>query len=166
MSDTQDVLSSAPAEPALDPADAIRALADENVAYVAQLRSTQIPQHVGMAAACRQLVADLPGLLIAQVEADLRTGALAKRWEAICTAAAEDAGVEGAELPVAAVAVLLREQSRAAVRYLAQRAKDWTAEAFRFEGQAVALEGQAERLRGLAAPAPREIASDHTEASG
>ena len=172
MSDAQ-IVAPPPPGTTLDRADAIRALAAENVACVARLRSTQIPQHVGMAAACRQLAVELPGMLVAQVEADLRTGVLAKRWEEIRAAAAEDAPGEGVDPTLAAIAVLLREQSRGVMRHLAGRGKDWTADAFRLEGQATALEAQAERLRRLAGPAPRADAdvpggdvSDHAEAVG
>jgi len=61
-----------PAGP-LGPVGPIRALAAENTAAVLQLRGTQIPQHVGMAMACRALAVDLPregqaGALEAQTE--------------------------------------------------------------------------------------------------
>jgi hypothetical protein len=173
MSDAEVVTPSPAACTIPDRAEAIRGLAAENVASVARLRSTQIPQHVGMAAACRQLAVELPGMLVAQVESDLRTGVLAKRWEEICAAAAEDATREGVAPTVAAITVLLREQTRAVMRHLAHRGKEWTADAYRLEGQATALESQAERLRHLAGVAPRSDAhtaggdaSDNAEAVG
>jgi hypothetical protein len=173
MSDAELVIPPSPVRTLLDRADAIRALAAENVACVARLRSTQIPQHVGMAAACRQLAVELPAMLVAQVEADLRAGMLANRWDEIRSAAAEDSARECLNPTLAAIAVLLREQSRAVMRHLTARGKEWTADAFRFEGQATALEGQAERLQRVAGPA-RGVdaeptggeASDHAEAVG
>jgi hypothetical protein len=165
MSDTE-IATTPLAGAMLDRADAIRALAAENVARVARLRSTQIPQHVGMAAACRQLAVELPAMLVAQVEADLRAGVLANRWDEIRSAAAEDSASEGVDPTLAAIAVLLREQSRAVMRHLTVRGKEWTADAFRLEGQATALEGQAERLRRVAGPAPRTDAEAGGDASG
>ena len=173
MSDAELVIPPSPVRTLLDRADAIRALAAENVACVARLRSTQIPQHVGMAAACRQLAVELPAMLVAQVEADLRAGVLANRWDEIRSAAAESSPGEGVNPTLAAIAVLLREQSRSVMRHLSARGKEWTAEAFRLEGQATALEGQAERLRRVAGPDPRveaepvgSEASDHAEEVG
>jgi hypothetical protein len=131
------------------PADAvpsIRALVAEHAALVRRLRSAQIPQHVGMAAACRALAVELPRVLAAQVDADLRSGALAQRWAAIRAAAAEP---EASELT--ALALLLREQGRAAMRHLLLREKEWSADAYRLEGQAGALEATIERLQRVAA---------------
>ena len=153
MSDAEVVIPPTPAAPMgcrLDRSEAIRALAEENDACVARLRSTQIPQHVGMAAACRQLAVELPVLLAAQVEADLRTGVLARRWEESRAAAAEDAAGEGIDPTLAAIAFLLRAHARAVTRHLGFRGKEWTANANRLEGHATALEGQAERLRRVA----------------
>lgn len=137
-------------EPAFDRVEAIRALAVENAAVVARLRMTQIPHHVGMAAACRQLAVELPGILLAQVDADLRSGALAKRWEEVRASAAETSAQGAGEASVPALAHLLREQIRAAMCHIAGRGKDWTADALRLEGEATALAGQAERLLRVA----------------
>jgi hypothetical protein len=173
MSDAELVIPPSPVRALLDRAHEIRALAAENVAFVARLRSTQIPQHVGMAAACRQLAVELPAMLVAQIEADLRAGVLANRWDELRSAAAESSPSEGVNPTLAAIAVLLREQSRSVMRHLAARGKEWTADAFRLEGQATALEGQAERLRRLAGPDARVDAdatggetTDHAGAVG
>jgi hypothetical protein len=48
---------------------------------IERLRNLQIPQYVGMAAAGRALSTDLPKALIAQVQSDLSSGALLKRWQ-------------------------------------------------------------------------------------
>jgi hypothetical protein len=138
---------------ASDRTESLRALAAENAALVVRLRSTQIPQHVGMAAACRALSIELPNMLVAELEADLRTGVLAQRWEAARTAAAELSAGGDVEVTVAALAILLRQQSRSALRHLSFRGKEWSADAYRLEGQAAALEAQAERLLRLADPA-------------
>jgi len=133
--------------------DPIRALALENAALVMRLRGTQIPQHVGMTAAARALAVDLPRVLMAQVEADLKSGALAQRWEAARAHAAEPSSGIDVEPTLAAVVILLGEQSKASARYLAVRGEEWASDAYRLEGQAGALETQAERLMRAATPA-------------
>ncbi len=148
-----------PRAAALDRLEALHALAAENVALVARLRSTQIPQHIGMAAACRALAVELPGMLMAHVEADLTSGVLAKRWDAVRAAAAESSVGDAAEQTIAAISCLLREQTRAVMRHLAARGKEWTAEAYRLEGQATALEAQVGRLRHVAAAEPQASAN-------
>lgn len=126
--------------------DPVRAIAAENVALALRLRGAQIPQHVGMAAAARALAADLPRVLLAQVEADLKSGALARRWEeALARMKDPSAGIE-VDPRLAALAMLLAEQTKAAQRYLAVRGEEWASDAFRLEGQAGALEAQSERL--------------------
>jgi nucleoid-associated protein YgaU len=155
----------------LDPL--IRAVAAENAVLLQRLRGTQIPQHVGMAAACRALAVELPRALAAQIEADLQNGALAQRWEAARAAAAvpEASGEFDSTLP--AVALMLRELGRAAMRYLIRRDKEWSADAYRLEGQAVALEAVIERLHRAGHPtgdaeirATAEPASDPTSTDG
>jgi hypothetical protein len=133
----------------LDRADPIRALAAENATAVVRLRTAQIPQHVGMAAACRALAIELPRELVTQVDAELASGVLAQRWDALRAAAADANPGGDIDVTLATVAVLLREQTRAVMRHLALRAKEWTADAYRLEGQAAALESQAERLRQI-----------------
>jgi hypothetical protein len=141
-------------EPTRSPTpDDVLSLAGENAASALELRTSVIPQHVGMAVACRALAAELPRAIVAGVEADLASGALATRWQAGCDAAVAD-GVDSAAAPLHALAVLLREQSRVAMRHLVSRAKDWTSEAYRLEGQATVLVAQAERLRHLGEPSP------------
>jgi hypothetical protein len=133
------------------PLDPVRALAVENAALALRLRGAQIPQHVGMAAAARALAIDVPRVLMAQVEADLKSGALAKRWEEAQARAKESwAGIE-VEPQLAAVVMLLAEQTTAAGRYLAVRGEEWASDAYRLEGQAGALETQSERLLGATA---------------
>lgn len=133
--------------------DPIRALALENAALVLRLRGEQIPQHVGMAAASRALAIDLPRVLMAQVEADLKSGALAQRWEAARARAAEPSAGIHIEPTLAAVVMFLGEQSKTAARYLSVRGEEWASDAYRLEGQAGALETQSERLLRAAAPA-------------
>jgi len=140
-------------ETAPDLGDALRQLFAENAVLVAGLRGAQIPQQIGMAAACRTLMVDLPRELVAQVEADLASGALAQRWKAAHAAAVEAYAGGGPDPTAVALAVLMREHGRSAMRHLIARGKQWTAEAYRLEGQAAALEAQAERLRRLASPA-------------
>jgi len=142
MTGTDAAAASLPADPVLS----IHALAAEHAALVRRLRSAQIPQHVGMAAACRALAVELPRVLAAQVDAELQSGALAQRWAAIRAAAAEPGASE-----LTALALLLREQGRAAMRHLLLREKEWAADAYRLEGQAGALEATIERLQRVAA---------------
>jgi hypothetical protein len=131
---------------ASDPIPAIRSLAADGEASVRRLRSAHIPQHVGMAAACRALAVEIPRALNAQVDADLKSGALGQRWDAI------RASVSGEPDPtLTAIALLLREQGRAVMRHLIRRDKEWVADAHRLEGQADALEAQVQQLRGLLA---------------
>jgi hypothetical protein len=145
-----------------DPLGPIRALALENEAAVRQLRSAHIPQHVGMAAACRALAVELPRAIAAQVDADLKSGVLAQRWEAV-RAAATEAGASGEpDAAMAALSLLLREQGRTLMRHLIRREKEWAADAYRLEGQADALEAQLHQLRRVAGPV---AATDAGEAS-
>jgi len=137
------------------PIEAVRSLARENDELVARLRNTQIPQHVGMATACQALAVELPAMLVATIEAELRSGALAKRWQAVRAAADESCAGGGVEPTMASIAALLRDQSRVVMRHLAARGKEWTADAYRLEGQAAAFEGQAERLRRAIGPTAR-----------
>lgn len=134
---------------AIDPLGSIRSLAAENEASVGRIRSAQIPQHVGMAAACRALSVELPRALTAQVDAELDSGVLAQRWEALRAAAGEPGASGGADPTVAALALLLREQGRAVMRHLIRREKEWAADAYRLEGQAGALESQLQRLQQM-----------------
>lgn len=138
-----------------DPLGSIRSLAADNEASVLRLRSAEIPQHVGMAAACRALAVELPRVLAAQIDADLSGGALAQRWEAVRAAAAAEPGATGRpDATIAALALLLREQGRTVMRHLVRREKEWAADAYRLEGQADALEAQLQRLRRVAGVAP------------
>lgn len=121
----------------------VSALAADNKTVIEGLRRTHIPQHVGMAAAARALGVDLPRVLIAQLQGELSSGELAKRWEA---ALARSGGEQSGSATVTALATLLVEQAKATGRYVAVRAEEWAADAFRLEGQATALEDQAQRL--------------------
>jgi predicted ArsR family transcriptional regulator len=145
--DANDTAAGVPA----DPAQSIRALAAEHAALVRRLRGAQIPQHVGMATACRALAVELPRALAAQVDADLRSGVLAKRWAAVRAAAAEPGASGELDATLTALALLLREQGRAAMRHLLLCEKEWAADAYRLEGQAGALEATIERLQRVAA---------------
>jgi hypothetical protein len=148
VNDAADTNGTVPAAP-LDP---LRALALENAALVLRLRGTQIPQHVGMTAAARALATDLPRVLLAQVETDLKSGALAKRWEAAQAKAAEPSSGVDVEPALAALVLLLAEQTRVAARYLSVRGDEWASDAYRFEGQAGVLESQSDRLLRAAHP--------------
>jgi hypothetical protein len=117
----------------------------ETEVLIERLRNLQIPQHVGMAAAGRALSADLPKALIAQVQSDLSSGALLKRWQEAIKRASGDAGEEP-EQRIAAVAAVLIELAQRAARYVAVRADEWAGDAYRLEGQANALEGQLQRF--------------------
>jgi hypothetical protein len=137
-----------------DPWAQIRSLATENEAGVRRARSALIPQHIGMAAACRALAVELPRALAARIDEDLKSGVLAQRWDAVRTLAAE-AGAGGEPDPtLTAIAALLREHGRAVMRHLVQREKAWAADAYRLEGQADALEAQLQQLRQVLAAAP------------
>jgi hypothetical protein len=133
-----------------DPFGPVRALSVENVAQARRLRAALIPQHVGMAAACRALAAEIPRALMGQIDADLASGALAQRWEAVRAAAAEPGASGELDPTLFALALLLREQRRDVVRHLARRQKEWTADAYRLEGQAGALDATAARLLRVA----------------
>lgn len=128
----------------LDPR--IRAVAAENAVLLQRLRGTQIPQHVGMAAACRTLAVELPRALAAQVVADLQSGALAERWEAVRAAAAVPGSSGELDPTLMAVALMLRAHGRAVMRHLIRRDREWSADAYRLEGQAVALDSVIQRL--------------------
>lgn len=154
MSDTDRTTVSgegaSPASDSSDPVASVRALAAENTTQVHRLRSAQIPQHIGMAAACRALAAELPRALMVQIDADLTSGALAQRWEAVRAAAAEPGASGELDSTLFALALLLREQRRVVIRHLVRRQKDWTADAYRLEGQAGALEAMAAQLLRVA----------------
>jgi hypothetical protein len=151
--------------PIAPPREALQALAAENAVLAARLRSAQIPQHVGMAAACRALAVELPRALLAEVDADLTSGALAQRWNAALAAAAKSAAGSDLDPALIAIAALLREQGRSATRHLTVRGNEWAADAYRLEGQAGALEAQVERLRRAVGPvdAPATDAAAATE---
>lgn len=117
----------------------------ENEVLIDRLRSVQIPQHVGMAAAGRALAADLPRVLMAQTQADLSSGALGKRWQEALKRVSADAGEEPERL-LAAVATLFIELAQRAGRYVSVRAEEWASDAYRLEGQASALEAQVQRF--------------------
>lgn len=123
----------------------VGSLVRETEMLLGRLRHAQIPQHVGMAAAARALAADLPKALVAQVQSDLSSGALGRRWQEALGRVAGDTG-ETLEPHLAAVAALLVELSQRAARYVAVRAEEWANDAYRLEGQASALEGQLQRL--------------------
>lgn len=84
-------------------------------------------------------------MLVAQVQSDLSTGALGKRWQEAIKRASGDAGEEPEQF-LAAIAALLMEQAQRAARYIAVRADEWAGDAYRLEGQANALEGQLQRF--------------------
>ena len=139
----------------------------ETEVLLERLRNLQIPQHVGMAAAGRALSADLPKALIAQVQSDLSSGALSKRWQEALKRASGDAGEEP-EQRVAAVAAVLIELAQRAARYIAVRADEWAGDAYRLEGQANALEGQLQRFHrareGISRSRGEGVAADARQA--
>ena len=148
----------------VDASEAILRLAAENAVLVAGLRGAQIPQQIGMAAACRALMVEVPRELASQVDADLASGALAQRWHAAHAAAVESSAGGATDPAAVALAVLLRELSRSVMRHLVARGKAWTADAYRLEGEAAALEAQAERLRRIVNPAARSDESNRQAA--
>ncbi len=123
----------------------VGSLLSETEVLIERLRHLQIPQHVGMAAAGRALAADLTKALIAEVQADLSTGALLTRWDEAMKRTSGDAGEEP-EQRIAAVAAMLVELAQRAARHIAVRADEWASDAYRLEGQANALEGQLQRF--------------------
>ncbi len=123
----------------------VGSLLSETEVLIERLRHLQIPQYVGMAAAGRALAADLPKVLLAEVQADLSNGALLTRWDEAVKRTSGDAGEEP-EQRIAAVAAMLVELAQRAARHLAVRADEWAGDAYRLEGQANALEGQLQRL--------------------
>lgn len=139
----------------------VGSLLNETEVLIERLRNLQIPQHVGMAAAGRALASDLPKALIAEVQADLSTGALLKRWEEAVKRASGDAGEEP-EQRIAAVAAQLIELAQRAARHVAVRAEEWAGDAYRLEGQANALEGQLQRFHR----ARESIARERKEGGG
>jgi hypothetical protein len=134
------------------PLDPVRALSIENGALILRLRAAQIPQHIGMAAAARALAVDLPRVLMAQLEAELKSGALVKRWEAARARAAEPPADVDVDPAFAAAVMLLGEQLRTSAHYLSVRGEEWASDAHRLEGQARALEAQSDRLTRVTAP--------------
>lgn len=122
----------------------VGSLVSETEILIERLRHTQIPQHVGMAAAARALAADLPKALVGQVQSDLSSGALGQRWQEALKRVSGDAGEEPEQR--LAIAALLIELSQRAARYVAVRAEEWANDAYRLEGQASALEGQLHRF--------------------
>lgn len=123
----------------------VSAFLSDNEVLIERLRHVQIPQHVGMAAAGRALAADLPTAIMAQIQADLSSGALGKRWEDTLTRLSAGAGNEPAQL-LAAVAALLIELAQRMGRYAAVRSDEWAGDAYRLEGQASALEAQVQKF--------------------
>lgn len=126
----------------------LASLAGENEARAESLRCVQIPHHVGMAAAARALAADLPRAFIAQLQGDLSSGALGEKWEAALKRVSGTKGeLKALEAALAAVATMLIEQAQRTGKYLSSRGDDWASDAYRLEGQAVALEEQVHRLQ-------------------
>ncbi|HET9621815.1 MAG TPA: hypothetical protein VFP84_10630 [Kofleriaceae bacterium] len=144
-----------------EPATAVRALIVQNEVAVQHLRAKAMPHHLGMAAACRALAAELPETLARHLDEDLASGALADRWRH-AQVVAREAAAEGEDPTLAAIGLMLEAQRRAVVRHIALRGKVWTAEVYRLEGQADALEAQTEKLRRLAPPVD---AASETEAA-
>lgn len=118
---------------------------NETEVLLERLRTLQIPQHIGMAAAGRALSVDVPKALIAQVQADLSSGALAQRFAEALKRLNADAGDE-TEQRMAAIASLLIDLAQRAARYMAVRGDEWSSDAYRLEGQSGALEAQLQRF--------------------
>jgi hypothetical protein len=118
---------------------------NETEVLLERLRTLQIPQHIGMAAAGRALSVDVPKALIAQVQADLSSGALAQRFAEALKRLNADAG-DDTEQRMAAIASLLIDLAQRAARYMAVRGEEWSSDAYRLEGQCGALEAQLQRF--------------------
>lgn len=141
-----------------EPAPSILGLAAEQAQLAHQLRTTQIPHHIGMAAAGRTLALELPRVLAADLASDLGSGALARRWADARAAAAEPGRSGEYDSTLFALALLLRDHNRAVLRHIVRREQDWSTDAYRFEGQANALEAATKRLAQAAESAPRRDA--------
>ena len=120
-------------------------LINETEVLIERLRNLQIPQHIGMAAAGRALSVDVPKALIAQVQNDLSSGALAQRFADALKRLNADAGDE-TEQRMAAIASLLIDVAQRAARYMSVRGEEWSSDAYRLEGQCGALEAQLQRF--------------------
>jgi len=137
-----------------EPGPSILRLAAEQTQLAHQLRTTQIPHHVGMAAAGRALAIELPRVLAADLASDLGSGALARRW-AEARAAAAAPGCSGEyDSTLFALVLLLRDHNHAVLRHIVRREQDWSTDAYRFEGQANALEAATKRLAQATEPPP------------
>lgn len=108
----------------------------------AKVRDVQIPQKVGMAAAARIAADRLPRHLVALVQAQVSDGRLAAQWEEI----KKRTGGKGEPDEVVALATLLVGQATLVKEWLASMANNNEADAHRLEGQAVALENEAEAM--------------------
>jgi len=115
----------------------------------ARIRSSQIPQKVGMAAAARIAADRLFKHLTALVQAQVSDDRLAKQWAEIRKRAGEDGEVNEAD----ALATLLVSQATLVREWLTSMASNNEADAHRLEGQAVALENEAEAMTSRAARA-------------
>lgn len=125
----------------LDAQNVVKTLLAENVRQVEQLRSSEIPQNLGMALAARLLAADLQGELTAQIQRDLVSGDLNERW----LTAMKRIGGEG-QAVVAVVAAFMEDAALAAAKLAGERAEEWEAAAQQLDGRAAALEAQSARL--------------------
>jgi hypothetical protein len=128
-------------------AEMLRLLEEEFRDKAARIRNVQLPQKVGMAAAARLAADKLPTHLVALVQAQVSDGRLAKQWEEVCKRATD--GEKTNE--TVALATLLVGQVTLVREWLVRVAGNNEADAHRFEGQAIALENEANDLAARAA---------------
>lgn len=105
-----------------------------------RVRTAQLPQKVGMAAAAKMAAERLPQHLTALVQAQVSDGRLAKQLKAMKKRAEGDEVEDEAGLALAAILI---GQAALVGEWLARMAANNEADAHRLEGQAVALENEA-----------------------
>lgn len=147
--------------------EVLRQLESELRMKADRLRSAQLPQKVGMAAAARMAAERLPQHLTALVQAQVSDGRLAKQLEALRKRTESDEVEDEAGLSLAA---LLIGQAALVGEWLARMAANNEADAHRLEGQAVALENEAATMAARIAKTnhngespPRREAGDRPE---
>jgi len=115
---------------------------------IANLRTSGIPRHVGMAAAAKVLAQDITKAALEHIEARRSDGGLRKRFDEAADGAPEDVAIE-----------LLRETIALIAGRIRARGEAWLDESLRMEGQAVALEERMTRLVTVASENYEEATS-------
>jgi len=115
---------------------------------IANLRTTGIPRHVGMAAAAKVLAQDITKASLAHIETQRTDGALRKRFDEAADGSLEDVVVE-----------LLRETVALIAGRIRARGEAWLDDSLRMEGKAIALEERVIRLVSAASENGKETGS-------